>query len=180
MASEEHARGRINWRHVNFGGGARTGDVEARASRLEQGVRVSVTEPFFFQRGLSLRLSGSSWWADEPVYESRSSGGRVTISKEFSRAGFTTVRGVRNVASASFIQEYEDYVVNPSVLADPTFRDELIALGLNPETGRGKGTCHGVRGRLPADHVVPAARSAAGILRVGPRRKSRSVASGHV
>ncbi len=141
--TEERARGRINWRHVNFGGGARTGDVEARASKLVQGVRGSITEPFFFQRGLSLRLSGSSWWADEPVYESRSSGGRVTISKEFSRAGFTTVRGVRNVASASFIQEYEDYVVNPSVLADPTFRDELIALGLNPETGRGKGTVTG-------------------------------------
>ena len=141
--TEERARGRINWRHVNFGGGARTGDVEARASRLVQGVRASFTEPFVFQRGLSLRLSGSTWWADEPVYESRSSGGRATVSKDFSRAGFATVRGVRNVLSASFIQEYQDYVVNPSVLADPTFRDELIALGLNPETGRGTGTVTG-------------------------------------
>ena len=67
--SEEKARGRINWRHVNFGGGARTGEVEAKASSLEQGVRGSLLEPFLFQRGLSLRLSGSTWWADEPVYE---------------------------------------------------------------------------------------------------------------
>ena len=141
--TEEKARGRINWRHVNFGGGARTGEVEARASRLVQGVRGSFTEPFLFQRGLSLRLSGSTWWADEPVYESRSTGGRATLTKEFSRAGFGTVRGVRNVASVSLIQEYEDYVVAPEVLADPTFRDELIALGLNPETGRGTGTVTG-------------------------------------
>ena len=28
--SEERARGRINWRHVNFGGGARTGEIEAK------------------------------------------------------------------------------------------------------------------------------------------------------
>jgi outer membrane protein assembly complex protein YaeT len=138
--TEEKARGRINWRHVNFFGGARTGDIEGRASSLVQGVRATLTEPFLFQRGLSLRLAGSTWWANEPVYESRSSGGRITLTKDLSRGGFGPSRGVRNVLSASLIQEYEDYVVAPAVLGDPTFRDELIALGLNPETGRGTGT----------------------------------------
>ena len=138
--SEERARGRINWRHVNFFGGARTGEVEAKASKLEQGVRGSFVEPYLFRRGLSLRASASTWWADEPVYEYWSSGGRVTFSQDFSRAGAGTLRGVRNVLSASIIQEYEDYVVAPEVLADPTYRDELIALGLDPETGRGTGT----------------------------------------
>ena len=138
--SEEKARGRINWRHVNFGGGARTGEVEAKASSLEQGVRGSFLEPYLFQRGLSLRLSGSTWWADEPVYEYRSSGGRIGLIKDFSRAGVGAERGVRNTVSATLIQEYEDYTIAPSVLADPTFRDELIALGLDPETGRGTGT----------------------------------------
>ena len=138
--SEERARGRINWRHVNFFGGARTGEVEAKGSSLEKGVRASLTEPFLFQRGVSLRLTGSTWWANEPVYEYRSSGGRAVVAKDFSRAGFGGVRGVRNTVSASFIQEYEDYVVAQSVLDDPTFRDDLIALGLNPETGRGSGT----------------------------------------
>ena len=95
--SEEKARGRINWRHVNFGGGARTGEVEAKASSLEQGVRGSFTEPFLFQRGLSLRLSGSTWWADEPVYEYRSSGGRIALAKDFSRARC----GRRALASAT-------------------------------------------------------------------------------
>ena len=138
--SEEKARGRINWRHVNFGGGARTGEVEAKASSLEQGLRGSFSEPFLFQRGVSLRLSGSTWWADEPVYEYRSSGGRIGLSKEFSRAGIGGERGVRNLLSATLIQEYEDYTIAPTVLADQTFRDELIALGLDPETGRGSGT----------------------------------------
>ena len=138
--SEEKARGRINWRHVNFGGGARTGEVEAKASSLEQGLRGSFHEPFLFQRGLSLRLSGSTWWADEPVYEYRSSGGRITLRKDFGRAGVGGERGVRNVVSATFVQEYEDYTIAPTVLLDQAFRDELIALGLDPETGRGTGT----------------------------------------
>jgi outer membrane protein assembly complex protein YaeT len=138
--SEEKARGRINWRHVNFGGGARTGEIEAKASSLEQGVRGSFIEPFLLQRGLSLRVSGSTWWANEPVYEYRSSGGRIGLSKDFSRASVGGERGVRNTVSATLIQEYEDYMIAPTVLADPTFRDELIALGLDPETGRGAGT----------------------------------------
>ena len=138
--SEEKARGRINWRHVNFGGGARTGEVEAKASSLEQGLRGGFVEPFLFQRGLSLRLSGSTWWANEPVYEYRSSGGRIGLVKDFSRTGVAGERSVRNTVSATLIQEYEDYTIAPTVLADPTFRDELIALGLDPETGRGTGT----------------------------------------
>lgn len=138
--SEEKARGRISWRHVNFGGGARTGEVEAKASSLEQGLRGSFHEPFLFQRGLSVRLSGSTWWANEPVYEYRSSGGRVTLRKDVGRVGVGGERGVRNAISATFVQEYEDYTIAPTVLLDRAFRDELIALGLDPETGRGSGT----------------------------------------
>lgn len=138
--SEERARGRINWRHVNFGGGARTGEIEARASSLEQGIRTSFGEPYLFQRGLSLRLQGSTWWSREPVFESRSSGGRIVLAKDFSRTGIGRDRGVRNMFSVSVIREYQDYSIAETALADPTFRDELIALGLDPDTGRGKGT----------------------------------------
>ena len=138
--SEEKGRARINWRHVNFGGGARTGETEAKYSSLEQGLRASFIEPFMFQRGLSMRITGSTWWADEPIYEYRSTGGRIVIAKDFSRVGFGAERGVRNRLSTSLIHEYEDYAISDEALADPEFREELIALGLDPDTGRGKGT----------------------------------------
>lgn len=138
--SEEKARARINWRHVNFGGGARTGETEAKWSSLEQGLRGSFIEPYLFQRGLSVRLSGSTWWAQEPIYEYRSSGGRLVLSKDFSRAGIGADRGVRNRVSLALVREYEDYAISETALADATFREELIALGLDPDTGRGKGT----------------------------------------
>ena len=138
--SEEKGRARINWRHVNFGGGARTGETEAKYSSLEQGLRASFIEPFMFQRGLSMRITGSTWWADEPIYEYRSLGGRIVIAKDFSRVGFGAERGVRNRLSTSLIHEYDDYKISDEALADPEFREELIALGLDPDTGRGKGT----------------------------------------
>ena len=138
--SEEKARARVTWRHVNFGGGARTGETEAKWSSLEQGVRVGFTEPYLFQAGMSLRVSGSTWWSREPIYESRSTGGRIVLSKDFSRAGVGAERGVRNRLSLSLIREYEDYAISASALADASFREELIALGLDPDTGRGRGT----------------------------------------
>ena len=49
--SEEKARARVNWRHVNFGGGARTVDTEAKWSSLEQGFRGTFTEPLPVQVG---------------------------------------------------------------------------------------------------------------------------------
>ena len=138
--TEEDARGRISWRHSNFFGGARSGEIVARASTLEQGLRGSFTEPYIFQRGLSLQLSGLTWWANEPVYESRTSGGRAVVIKDLGRAPIGASRGVRSIFSAAFIQQFEDYTVAQDVLGDPAFRDELIALGLNPITGRGSGT----------------------------------------
>ncbi len=142
--TEEQARGRLSWRHSNFFGGARTGEFVARASRLEQGARVSYTEPYIFQRGLSLQLSGGTWRSSEPVYDSTSSGGRAVFHKDFSRAPMGARRGVRSVFRVALINEFEDYTVNQEVLADPTFRDELIALGLDPVTGRGTGTLAGL------------------------------------
>ena len=174
--SEEKARGRINWRHVNFGGGARTGEVEAKASSLEQGMRGSFLEPFLFQRGLSLRLSGSTWWADEPVYEYRSSGGRVGLSKDFSRAGVGAERGVRNTLSATLIQEYEDYTIAPSRPRRSDVSRRADRAGPRSRYRPRHGHAVGVRDRFRAQHVGAAARSAPGLLRA--RRTSRKPGSG--
>ena len=56
--------------------------------------------------GTVVRLSGLTWWSNEPVYESQSKGGRAIFSKDFSRVAVGADRGARNQASMSIIHEY--------------------------------------------------------------------------
>ncbi len=137
--SEEKARGRVSWRHVNFTGGARTVDTEAKWSSLEHGVRGSFTEPYLF-RGVSARVTGSTWWASEPAYTYRSRGGRIIFTKQLTRGSAGVARSIRNELHFSLIREYENYQITKSALEDLTIRDQLIALGLDPVTGKGTGT----------------------------------------
>ena len=122
-----------------FHGGARTMDTEAKWSSLEHGFRGTFTEPFLFKSGLSLKLTGSSWWSSEPAYTYRSSGGRAIITKRFGRGPVGFDRGVRNELRMSIIDEYENYAISDSALKDFTLRDQFIALGLDPTTGKGNG-----------------------------------------
>lgn len=138
--SEERARGRVNWRHVNFLGGARAMDTEAKWSSLEHGFRGTFTQPYFVRPSVSLRLTGASWWASEPTYTYRSTGGRGVITKEFGRGPAGVVRGIRNQLKVSLINEHESYAITDAALQDLTLRDQLIALGLDPSTGKGNGT----------------------------------------
>ena len=66
--SEEKARVQIDWRHVNFLGGARTAGVQARYSALDKGVRVNFKEPYFFGPRNDFTLTGQSWHTDEPAF----------------------------------------------------------------------------------------------------------------
>jgi outer membrane translocation and assembly module TamA len=52
--------------------------------------------------------------------------------------------GRRSSLSFSLIDEYDSSTVSPEALADPTIRNQLIALGLNPETGEQAGTLNAV------------------------------------
>jgi outer membrane protein assembly complex protein YaeT len=148
--SEEKARGRINWRHVNFTGGARTLDTEAKWSSLEQGFRGAFTEPYLFAPGLSLQLQGSSWWESEPAYTQRSSGGRLVFTKQLSRGGAGVITSVHNEVRVSLINERENYAIADSALQDLTLRDQFIALGLDPTTGKGSGTLSAIE--IDFDH----------------------------
>ena len=51
------------------------------------------------------------------------------------------MRGSRPTMTLAFTyaNEWEDYTITEEALADPTFRDELIALGLDPNTGSDSG-----------------------------------------
>ena len=86
--TEERGRGEIDWRHVNFFGGARTAGVFARYSALDRGVRLNFRQPYFFNPRYSFGMSAQSWFSDEPAYvlhnhwRPRHRGPRVTGASE--------------------------------------------------------------------------------------------------
>jgi outer membrane protein assembly complex protein YaeT len=139
--TEERGRVQIDWRNVNFLGGARTAGVLARYSALDRGVRLNFKEPYFFGPRYDLNLTGQSWHAAEPAFTLDTNGGRATVTRQF-RGGGGPVRGSRPSTSLSFmyVNELERYSISNEALQDLSFRDELIALGLDPRTGTGHGT----------------------------------------
>jgi outer membrane protein assembly complex protein YaeT len=138
--TEDKARVTANWRHVNFFGGARTLGLEGKYSSLDRGVRANFTEPYFFSPSYKLSLSAQNWYADEPAFTLLTRGGRASISREIARRDVSRRRFSTTRASVSFINEFESQTISNEALNDPTFRDELIALGLDPRTGEQEGT----------------------------------------
>jgi outer membrane protein insertion porin family/translocation and assembly module TamA len=133
--SEEHARARVRWDHVNFFGGARHLGLEARWSSLDRGVRAEFKEPYFVLPNLSFSLEGQRWHASEPVYTANTTGGRVVFKYQ---------SNPRQFMSFSIINEYQDSTVEEEALNDPSIRNDLISLGLDPRTGQTKGTVGGL------------------------------------
>lgn len=139
--TEEKGRVQIDWRHVNFLGGARTAGVLARYSGLDKGVRLNFKEPYFFGPRNDFALTGQSWHTDEPAFTLDTNGGRMTITRHFRRGGGPVLRSrPTTTLSFTYANEYETYNISKEALEDLTFRDELIALGLDPRTGTGRGT----------------------------------------
>jgi outer membrane protein assembly complex protein YaeT len=160
--TEEKARVEADWRHVNFFGGARTAGVRGRYSALDRGLRLNFTQPYFFNRRYTFGMQGQYWHNDEPAFVMDNVGGRVTVSRYFGRAG-SAVLGSRpsTTASLTYANEWEDYTVSEETLADPTSWDDLIALGLNPLTGHGRGQRSSLSldgGRNTTDNVLDAKR----------------------
>jgi outer membrane protein insertion porin family/translocation and assembly module TamA len=146
--TEEKARAEVEWRHVNFFGGARTAAVRARYSSLDRGLRASLTEPYFFSPRYSITFSGQSWYSDEPAFNLNTNGGRVTITRTFARGGGPVLGARPSMAlSLSYANEREDYEISREALEDLTFRPTLISLGLDPR----KGTAQGTRSALILD-----------------------------
>ncbi|MPY86514.1 MAG: BamA/TamA family outer membrane protein [Luteitalea sp.] len=142
--SEERARATLNWRHVNFFGGARTAGIETKWSSLDRGVRLNFEEPSWGRYGLVLSTSVQTWYSDEEAYDLVTSGGRVTLTKELGWRDPVRQRQARTTVALSLVNEYEDYQISAEALEDPTFRDTLIALGLDPRTGEGGGTLRAI------------------------------------
>lgn len=138
FGSEDRARVQANWRQLNFLGGARTAGIESKFSRLERGVRVSFNDPSIGQ-GISLGATGQSWYSSTPAYSLRTNGGRVGLLRQFSNSDPSPGARARDSISLSVARQYESYQISDAALADASFRPTLIALGLNPETGEGRG-----------------------------------------
>jgi outer membrane protein assembly complex protein YaeT len=160
--SEERARVEGDWRHVNFFGGARTAGVHARYSRLDRGVRLNFLQPYFFSRQYSFGLQGQYWHNDEPAFVMNNVGGRATITREIGRTRRTALeRRPTTTVSLTYANEWEDYTVSEETLADPTTWDDLIALGIDPSTGSGRGRRSAISldgGRNTTNNVLDARR----------------------
>jgi outer membrane protein insertion porin family/translocation and assembly module TamA len=143
--TEDKARARASWQHVNFLGDARTATAEAKWSSLERGVRFGFAEPHLFTRHLSFSAEAQAWDEQEPTYHLRRYGGRGTVSWQRLRRNPVAARASTTSASVTFIDEFTDYAVSDFALSDPSFHDQLIALGLNPETGASTGTLVALR-----------------------------------
>jgi outer membrane protein assembly factor BamA len=153
----------VDWRHVNFFGGARTAGVHGRYSSLDRGIRLSLTEPYFFSPRVSLSLSGQSWHINQPgVYKLNSNGGRATLTRQFSRGRTAMLRTRPSMSlSLAYGVEFEEYEVDLDVLTDFAQRDDLIAAGLDPRTGEGRGTRSFITidgGRNTTDNLLDAKR----------------------
>lgn len=138
--TEEKARTEVNWRHVNFFGGARTAGVEARYSGLDRGVRLNFNQPYLFSPRYSLGMSGQWWHASEPAFTLDTIGGRFTVTRQIVGGRGRLLAGRPTTTySATYLNEQDDYTISREALEDLSFRPTLIALGLDPRTGTGGG-----------------------------------------
>lgn len=137
--SEEKLRAEATMRHLNFMGGARTASAQGKWSSLDRGIRTELRQPHLFSPDTSLTLSAQTWFADEPAYTLHTRGGRATITRELSQPDVVSGRGAVSSMSVGWIYEREAFTISSEALADPTFRSQLIALGLDPTTGKDDG-----------------------------------------
>ena len=138
--SEEQARGTLSWQHLNFMGGARRLTADAKWSSIDRGVRLGVTTPYFVRPGVSLTLATGVWQTNQLTYDSNTWGGRAMLSYHFDRMTRPSREPAHYHFDLTYGNDFLRYGIKPQFLDDQSRRDERIALGLDPETGRARGT----------------------------------------
>ncbi len=150
--TEEKGRVDGEYHHVNFLGGARSAGVHGRWSSLDRGVRADFNQPYFFAPHLSLGGEAQRWYTFTPAYYSVVTGARTTLMHR---------RSQRFSWSVSMSSERNNSSIQDEVLNDPELYSDLIALGLDPTTGRQEGTLSALGfdlQRSTADSVLNARR----------------------
>jgi outer membrane protein insertion porin family len=139
--SEERLRGSVEWSHLNFLGDARRADFEARWSTVSRGVEAALAQPYAFVEGLSLDVSGSAWWARERIYSARTIGGRVGAAYRLDAdRDLVPTRAPGDVLRVAYVYDFLAYEIPDEVRRETFDFEQLVALGLDPSTGRGEGT----------------------------------------
>jgi outer membrane protein assembly complex protein YaeT len=129
--TEEKARVDAEYHHVNFFGGARSAGAHVRWSSLDRGARLDFNQPYFFAPHFSLGGEAQDWYTFTPAYQSVVVGAKATL----------THRADQHTSwSVSFTSEHDRSVIANNVLTDPTLRNYLLALRLDPTTGEQNGT----------------------------------------
>jgi outer membrane protein assembly complex protein YaeT len=133
--TEEKARVETEYHHVNFLGDARSAGGHVRYSSLDRGVRLDFTQPYFFAPHFSLGGEGQQWKTFTPAYNSVVTGAKMTLTHR---------ADVHTSWAASITSEHDSSAIDPSVRNDPTLRNSLIALGLDPTTNEQNGVLNSV------------------------------------
>ena len=106
--SEERARGSIDWRHVNFFGGARTMQFIGQASRLDRGVRVNFRQPYCLRAATTTcSLSGQRGTTTSRLH-AQHDGGSVTVERTLARRGPLAAPPTTTVF-LNYTNEYQSY-----------------------------------------------------------------------
>jgi outer membrane protein insertion porin family len=138
FGSEEKIHASAEWTRFNLLGGGKTATLFAQWSSLERGLRASLAVPSL-PWGLTLTAGGEAWWDNEPPYDARSTGGRLTLSKPLGTRQALS-RSFTQTVAVSFIHEALSYQIAMAPEVVTGSGAQLPALGLNPATGEGHGT----------------------------------------
>lgn len=129
----------MKWEHLNFFSDARRLAADGRYGKRLRGASLEFVEPHFFTSKWSFNARAGAWWTAEDAYSSRRIGGRsgVTYRRESSRG--IDVEPIEHVVRVGYLHDSLRFTIDPATLADLTQFEQLIALGLDPVTGRGAG-----------------------------------------
>jgi outer membrane protein insertion porin family/translocation and assembly module TamA len=133
--TEEQGRVEAEYHPLDFRGCVRSIGCGAKV-RVAQRRPVRFHPAVLFTPRVSLSWTGQDWLTFTPAYQSTVFG--TTVTTVYQPARQTSL-------SFSVTAEHDKSTIADSVLADPTLRNDLIALGLNPETNAQSGTLNALR-----------------------------------
>ena len=102
---------------------------DLRWSSLDRGVQVNLSQPYLFSPHFSEQVEAQRWLTYAPAYHSEVTGGRLSVTRGSPASSWSVAATGENNSSA----------VADEALNDPSLRKSLIALGLDPTTGRQEG-----------------------------------------